>query len=60
MDGSSSVDGCRIPDVQWDKNDKVLPTYGSSSKNGKLYHKLTDYLCILLWFSDRILLVRRP
>lgn len=35
MDGSTSFDGFRIPDVLWDKIKKILPTYPSSSKGGR-------------------------
>jgi putative transposase len=35
MDGSTSFDGFRIPNVLWNKIEKILPTYPSSSKGGR-------------------------
>jgi hypothetical protein len=35
MDGSTSFDGFRIPDVLWNKLEQILPKYPSSSKGGR-------------------------
>ena len=51
MDGSTSFDGFRIPDVLWNKIAQILPKYPSGSKGGKPRQNLRSIMDAIFYRS---------